>query len=717
MDRYEKNKPYILIGILLVSPNLLAEEWQITGSNTVRFESYDIDGNGLNSPWAHDGEHAYNELNLNFYRRISPYEYWRGQFFGLVNDSDYRHQEDGFIPERINISYEKGDTQIPFRAEVGDYYGYFSYLTQQSTLKGAMLDLQPVGDADRQHSIILLAGENERLWKDLDVGDDSILGASWLMSDKTLGTVGLNYVYSFRKSDQPRSLFKRRQSVVSAVWEKRFKTEAMSINVETEAAYFNGDHDGLSGPQSGQSQSDTGLFAEVIASLASSPITLRFRGERYGQDFRPRGAVITPDRRSLEAHATWRSDSGYTLRGRLQRYKDEAETTNPRTTSVYGVNLSGSLLGRWVPDLSGNLDLYRQEIKTSSRSTDQESLVFNGRLSKPLPYKWSGQLDLFYQDKNDKTSVNLDQTTRQISARASHTFNAFGFNGVFTPGVQYRMITGFDKRTEWNPTVGLTAENGQHKIGLDYGYHEQDFRFSSADHTIESLKASYRYQTGPHTLGLEVDLYDREERSQEDTEAYAVKAYWTVNFDYHSSSTSVQPSYGFGSSDRSADVFSLYPGLSLKEANLKLAYSNIGSAQELGRYLVFEHQQLDTLDLRQRLFIDQTTDSVRASGLIIDFDNLGSADSAAQSYAKVSKALVNQLGAPDRVYEKGDFTGNLIRDVNRGELVRIMEWYGSDSVVRFGIPRRLDGQVRMELRHGERFPDINETLWSVETVR
>jgi hypothetical protein len=43
---------------------------------------------------------------------------------------------------------------------------------------------------------------------------------------------------------------------------------------------------------------------------------------------------------------------------------------------------------------------------------------------------------------------------------------------------------------------------------------------------------------------------------------------------------------------------------------------------------------------------------------------------------------------------------------------------GSDAgVLRFGIPRRYDGQVRTEVQHRRTFPQARDTLWSIEKIR
>ncbi|MDQ6954447.1 MAG: hypothetical protein Q9M20_03285 [Mariprofundaceae bacterium] len=47
----------------------------------------------------------------------------------------------------------------------------------------------------------------------------------------------------------------------------------------------------------------------------------------------------------------------------------------------------------------------------------------------------------------------------------------------------------------------------------------------------------------------------------------------------------------------------------------------------------------------------------------------------------------------------------------------VAKWKRDGGTLRFGIPRRLDGKVRMELQFGRNFPALKDTLWSLEQVR
>jgi hypothetical protein len=132
---------------------------------------------------------------------------------------------------------------------------------------------------------------------------------------------------------------------------------------------------------------------------------------------------------------------------------------------------------------------------------------------------------------------------------------------------------------------------------------------------------------------------------------------------------------------------------------------------------VFDTTLIDTVAQRQRLVLTHSARRVERSALIIEFDSAGGPDSAAQLFERVREQLIQRFGKPTTTYEEGDFGPDYASDVNRGRLVRVMEWHTPAGVVRFGIPRRMDGRVRMELQHARSLGSPRTTRWSIEAVR
>ncbi|HRE12716.1 MAG TPA: hypothetical protein PLD37_00810, partial [Usitatibacteraceae bacterium] len=53
-----------------------------------------------------------------------------------------------------------------------------------------------------------------------------------------------------------------------------------------------------------------------------------------------------------------------------------------------------------------------------------------------------------------------------------------------------------------------------------------------------------------------------------------------------------------------------------------------------------------------------------------------------------------------------------------GRFIRITEWSTqAGTTLRLGIPRRLDGEARIEIHHARRFAGPRDTAWGLESVR
>ena len=79
--------------------------------------------------------------------------------------------------------------------------------------------------------------------------------------------------------------------------------------------------------------------------------------------------------------------------------------------------------------------------------------------------------------------------------------------------------------------------------------------------------------------------------------------------------------------------------------------------------------------------------------------------------------LIDRYGPADYRVEEGEFGPNLLADLYSGKFRRIIEWSTKAGRLRFGIPNRTDGQVRMEIIHAHRFPPQTESNWGIETLR
>jgi len=706
-----------------VAAETIMDDWHIFGSNTFRASVYDAHGPGAASPYPFEGEMFFDEFNIYLDRQNSRYDQWRAEISGVINDDDYRSRFDGVVPERLNLTRENGDSHLPYRLEVGDYFSYYSFLTLQRSLKGMQVELQPLIDAGgRRHSFIFTAGADESDWRDLTFEDNFTSAASWLMQDALLGALSMNFVHNFRDNSNESGTLDRSQYVFSVAGEKPFSWLGHSLLLEGEAAHFSGDHNGLTGAASGQNRDENGFFLDLSGRSTTQPWDYRLRFDYYGQDFRPQGAVVTPDRRSVEVHSGWRFDSGVRMRARVQRFEDNFETSNELTTRTYGVNFNGPLLKSFMPDVSGSLDAFIQNQDDEMRTVSLLARTFSLDLNKPLPYDWNGRLGVFIQNIDDSAPANADNLTRQVNFSADHAIEIANFSGFVTPGLLLRTVRkGGNDSTDWGPAIALRVRRLAHEIGMDYNslLQNRSISLGAADINTHTLNLDYRYTRLNHIFGFEGNFFGRDPGPGESTEAYRLSVFWTWNFDRPPSA--VQPVARTGPAVAPAEakltIAGLAPGLTRNSVDTVLMREGITGGVTQAGYEVYEYPVFPMVIRRQRLALEYTTGILTRSGVIIEFDDVGDVNSVSQTFEGIRQDLIRELGPPVRTRQEGEFTANFVSDVNDQRLVRITEWMTEKGIIRFGIPRRLDGRVRMEIQYATSFPQPGETLWSMEAVR
>ncbi|MGV6827130.1 MAG: hypothetical protein ACWA5Q_09145 [bacterium] len=698
--------------------NLQAEgywdNWQISGTNTLKWENYDVSGDANQSPYRFEGDQFYDDFNISFSRKISQYESFYGQIGGVLNNSEYRADDDGIVPERLNLRWDKGDSSIPFRAEAGDYYGYMSYRTLQRSLKGVQVDLQPASSApQRRHSVLLLAGADQPYWRHLDEDEKHFVGGSWLMEDANLGRWSGNVVYNRTEQDLTNTEFD--QTVASIAGEYEFRAGKYKLVVEGEAATLSGEH----ARSNGESESGQGYMLEARGDNGGQ-LTYRLRYEDYDADYQPAGGVVSADRQSAEGHIGWRFNSGLRLRGRLQHWSDADSTANPQETDVIGVQLTGPMFAR----TTGTAHVFRQSIDNDAGTVDRVTDTLQLDLSRGLPAGWLGKAGLYLQDIDDSTAANSDQTTTQITLNGSHSYQFAGFTGVITPGLLYRDVDAQrGDQQDWHPTLVLSAKREEHSLDLNYGYQTQNFDLNN-DLVTQTAALRYRYTKGRNTFGAELNTFNRAVDNAEDTDAYRFGVFWTHRFDKPARATA-KPGSSVSqlapSTERipvgPAAIAAIKPGDRIETLEQRLAEAGFVRPELNGDVMTYEAVIMPSIDQRQRLVIEHDGKTVERVSLVVDFDQIGDVASAEQTFERVREQLIRSFGRPSRTVDEGEFGENFIAAVNSGLLVRITEWNFVDGALRFGMPRRLDGIVTMELQHARDLPPVAERDWNIALVQ
>ncbi|MEM7504319.1 MAG: hypothetical protein AAF417_19925 [Pseudomonadota bacterium] len=697
----------------------LLPHFDLNGEITARYEQYGREGATGASPFQFTGEQHFVELNLNLSRRFSAYETLRGSAFGLVNDSRYRNGTNrGAFFERLNLTWEKGDSAIPFRAQAGDFFGFLSLRTLQRGLKGGQIELQPRMELfDQPTSIVLFSGNTEPLYRSFEADEDLYTGASWLVTDSRLGNWSVNLVNNYRKDDQVNNLSDRSQWTGSIAGRHQFEWSGQSLTLDAEYARFYGDFGGANSLQ--RNQHDDGVFLE-LQGRSDTPLTYSVRFEQYGEDFRPNGASSTPDRRSLEARAGWRFENGVSLSARAQRFVDSLESTNPSTNQTAGVSLSGPIENRYVDNLNMSFDGFVQDVRNKNRTTDSDTVSSTLNLSGALGNGWNGRLGLFYQNATNVSSATT--VTRQLTFGADRSFQLLGYQGSLSPGVQLRSVSGSNSNTDdISPSVAVSLAKGAHRFDASYRVNVLDRRDANAtDTTRQNLSLRYGYTSGQHSIGLEGELDDQNPTPGTFTTAYKLGLTYRYRFDRPSLARREQQriqSAGSGFAPV-ADIAAIAPAARLERSMASLASAGISGALEQADALIYETRYFRTVDQRQRLALVHDDGRIRVAGVIIDLPVPTDSNAVSRTFSDVREELISRYGAPAQTFEESAFDANFVSSVNSGRFLRILEWNTpAGGVLRLGIPRRVDGQIRIEVQHAAGFGSPRDTNWSLESVR
>lgn len=699
------------------------QDWHISGDVTARFDFFEALGDDSASVFPDLGSQYYLESFVNFRRNISPFETVSGFFGGLYNRSDYRTFEHGLLIERFRTEWEKGDSAVPFRATAGDYFGFLSPRSLQRTLKGGQIELQPelgLGD-NAVSSVLLFSGLNAPIYRDLSDDQDIFTGASLLHDDPNIGAFIFNVVHNYKEAGAVTPA--QEQIVSSLAGEIPFTIGDQNLSFESELGYLHGEH-ALS---AGEARDGLGLFAELRGRSQDAPLDYSLLYERYDENYRPGGGIIAPDRESSELQAGWRFDDGLRLRGRAQRFVDGLDSGNPVESYVAGLNLTGPIENDLIPDLSIQADSFGRWVDDEDGLREETSGTASVNLTAPVTDSLTGRFGSFLQlVDNEVTGAQLH--TYQATLGADQLFEIDGLDGVVSPGLLGRLRRGGGTDSnEIGPSIAFSLFGEGHELRGDYRMLFQNRTSTpSTDVITHDANLAYSYTYGPHRIGLDATMSTRDPDSAASTESFRIGAFYTFSFDHapqpargpepfaEPTTTAVAP---LAPAAPEADLLLLRPGLPLANALKRMALIGAGRPSQQAGVLVYEYPYLDTASERQRIALVSRDGRLQRSAVIIDFNDVGRPDTIERTFERIREAIFSLYGPPQSSLREGDFSVTLADDLNSGRFIRIDEWRIDQRILRFGIPRRLDRQVRMELHFAHRYPASRTAAWGIEEVR
>jgi hypothetical protein len=329
-----------------------------------------------------------------------------------------------------------------------------------------------------------------------------------------------------------------------------------------------------------------------------------------------------------------------------------------------------------------------------------------------------------YQNLYNRVPGSNDNEVNQLSINADHALSFWNFQGSITPGFVVRKINNPASRAwEVNPTIALSLRSGQHSFDYNLSWYDQRRLVNNGvDVGTTTQSLNYRFTKQKYIFGIECSSGYRVPDPGRSTDYYKLGAFLTYYFEKQVTAakpvkTDLAKADIPGPSPMSTDISFLTPGLKINDVVETLKKNNIVKPLAEDGLLLYETRVIEEIELRQRLALIHQKDRLKKSAIIIDFSITDRPGDMMQAFQRIRSILLDKYGTPTNFYERGTVTANLLNDIRNGNFIRITEWSKPGGVIRFGMPRRLDGQIRMEIQFAEGFPPYGETLWSVEQVR
>lgn len=520
----------VLQGVAVAVPVPSLADWNFSGSNTVRVDSYRIRGDERHSPYGQEGTFITNDIDLSLSGDLAPGQTLKFDFAGTVTDSPYRSDHTGLVPEAMRLSYDNATAGLPFRVDLGDQNVQFSELTLNRTLKAARLTVRPNSGSDgRSYWASTVIGSDGQQWRDFDPEENLYYGLSVGMQDQRLGTYSFNLVHHSESGLE--GLPSLSQWAASLTGQRQFDIAGQDLNVRGELAYLHGDSAATRHLSAGERpDSGYGVYVQIDGRSQSRPVDYRLRYDRYSDGLGPGGSSALAGSEALLLEGGWRSERDVELRGRLQRSRTELGSANPITTDSAAVSLSGPLIPGDRQKVRGRLDLSRQQRESADDSVSVLAQTAQGSLTITHGARHQTRLNGAIGTVDDRGQSGVERTTRQLAVAHTARIDLAGIDLTITPGVSATEIETEDAEMTVGPTLAIEATRDRERLILELGQSRIDAADPEADVELSRLGLRYEIQRGRHAFGVDIDRSLREPEAGEETDSWHAGMYWRYDF-------------------------------------------------------------------------------------------------------------------------------------------------------------------------------------------
>ena len=702
------------------SSDVSGPSFTFNGDALFRWDYYDVEGDASRATFSHTGNHLYLESNLRWSKRESANTNSYHELGLLLNDSQYRADDNALIIERYYSQWDMGDVHHPFRARVGDFLGFHSPRSIQKQLKGVSFELQPRLNISANLSLLLFSGLDTRYYNNLTDDNDEYHGLSSLLQFSNGANFSVNALSARQNDAKNFSSESANQNLIGVTLEWPIVIGRHQILLESEVNHMAGNRRDGEKINSG----DGDAFYLSISDTPYERLSYSLTTEHYGRDYNPLGAFVTPDRSTVEARSVWRFKNGLRLSGRAREDTDLRSSDRALTTQVLGMRLNGQLKSSKQPtSISMDGFVQSQFDEFGLRDIDTTNISVNFRRQRKLDTTHIFDItarvteNRINQDSGDEYGI-------RYSLRKG--FNITGWQSVFEPGLLLREVDddGFsasNNGTTMSPTFRINARKGHRQLNFEYRQvSENRDNVNAENFDRNELSFAYSQRLGMGKFGIDGRLNISSPGNSDDTESARIGVFykWDLGGRRKQNPSSSDDVITTSMLDLPTSLlFSFSPGLVAGDIQERLNSQNIGMGITQGQNTVFEHTAFSKIDSRQRLVLNTLGNQLNFSAWIIDFADPSNSREIQRDYNDVLEQLIRLLGSPHRSYSEGEFDQNVAEALLANELLHINEWQFANAVVRFGIPPRLDRGVRMEIHYSaSRLPGLEE-LWGVNNIQ
>jgi len=709
------NKLLFIVGTSLLSNSAYAE-FIYNGQNKLTLEHYSVSGDNTNGLYQFEGLQAYDDLNINFSENYSNYHSIRGYLLVNTNKSDYRGEHGSKI-NNASMIFENGESNTPYRLEIGDYFASQSRHTLQRGLKGVQIEWQPQTSAS-PYSLQIFIGRSAQDYNILFDGDkDFFIGGSWLTENKSLGSFALTSVNYHSASVNGNNM----ENVSSLSWQNEFNSTNFTHIIEAEFAHLSGKNtssDSLSG------NSQFIKFNGYNQSGANYLINL----EKNNDQFNPTGAAVTADHETIDLQWGQTISDSMNARIRSQRYQDNISTNNISTSRINGINISGQPFNKrkgLLSKLNFNIDLYKQTDKDINRTFDRDNTSLQLNASIPIHFNLRSRLN-YQRFKTDNLVANSSSKRQSISTGLDYRFNMNNWIGNFSPTLQYVEDIDVSNKETSNFSLGWVLSASKHGHRVLFSHLFTDFRAidpAAIKSTTAQTRLEWQKDWKQHGLSIGLDHFNRAPENNTNTDSYKISIAWSYRFDQSTFSTpfdqstfsALKPSIQSQKISKFDHLGDLALGARFDtNARQILKTAHYTFTGNSGRYQLFEGKLFVDIENRQLMAIETRTGNIKTASILISINRDPTSSKAI--YQRILDKLLNVYGSPSLNIERGSFSTNWLKNLQTNEFSRIVEWTTKSGILRFGIPKPKTGQVRIEMQLRRQHPSADSNDWGLLIV-